>query len=89
MFRFTIRELVLLTIIVAMGWGWWVDHRRLLAAAEATHLEAMIAKLKATLAESRLNNPKWNPRAERTTPSLFEGPGIVVVPDEAIPLRVH
>ena len=25
MFRFTIRELVLLTIIVAMGVGWWLD----------------------------------------------------------------
>jgi hypothetical protein len=25
MFRFTIRELVLLTIIVAMGVGWWID----------------------------------------------------------------
>jgi hypothetical protein len=28
MFRFTIRELALLTIIVAMGVGWWVDHRQ-------------------------------------------------------------
>jgi hypothetical protein len=25
MFRFTIRELVLLTLVVAMGAGWWVD----------------------------------------------------------------
>jgi hypothetical protein len=29
MFRFTIRELVLLTVIVAMGLGWWVHVRRL------------------------------------------------------------
>lgn len=29
MFRFTIRELVLLTVIVAMGLGWWVHARRL------------------------------------------------------------
>ena len=29
MFRFTIRELVLLTIIVAMGVGWWLDSSRL------------------------------------------------------------
>jgi lipopolysaccharide export system protein LptC len=28
MFRFTIRELVLLTLIVAMGVGWWLDHQR-------------------------------------------------------------
>ena len=25
MFRFTIRELVLLTLVVALGVGWWVD----------------------------------------------------------------
>jgi hypothetical protein len=29
MFRFTIRELVLVMVIVAMGLGWWFDHRRL------------------------------------------------------------
>jgi hypothetical protein len=29
MFRFTIRELVLLTLVVAMGVAWWMDHRRL------------------------------------------------------------
>ena len=26
MFRFTIRELVLLTLVAAMGVGWWLDH---------------------------------------------------------------
>ena len=25
MFKFTIRELLLLTVIVAMGVGWWID----------------------------------------------------------------
>ena len=29
MFRFTIRELVLLTLVVAMGVGWWLDHSAL------------------------------------------------------------
>jgi len=29
MFRFTIRELVLLTLVVALGVGWWLDHRGL------------------------------------------------------------
>jgi hypothetical protein len=29
MFRFTIRELILLTVIVAMGAAWWVEHRTL------------------------------------------------------------
>jgi hypothetical protein len=32
MFRFTIRELVLLTLVVAMGVGWWVDRSRLATA---------------------------------------------------------
>jgi hypothetical protein len=27
MFRFTIRELVLLTLVVAMGVAWWLDRR--------------------------------------------------------------
>jgi hypothetical protein len=29
MFRFTIRELLLLTVIVAMGVGWWIDRSNL------------------------------------------------------------
>ena len=29
MFRFTIRELVLLTLVVAMGVGWWMDRSQL------------------------------------------------------------
>jgi hypothetical protein len=29
MFRFTIRELVLLTLVVAFGVGWWLDRRGL------------------------------------------------------------
>ena len=29
MFQFTIRELVLVTVIVAMGLGWWLDRTHL------------------------------------------------------------
>jgi hypothetical protein len=35
MFRFTIRELVLLTLVVAMGVGWWLDRLRLSRAENA------------------------------------------------------
>jgi hypothetical protein len=28
-FRFTIREIVLLTLVVGLALGWWIDHRRL------------------------------------------------------------
>lgn len=38
MFRFTIRELVLVTIVVAMGLSWWLD-RASLAAAKAEAVE--------------------------------------------------
>jgi hypothetical protein len=34
MFRFTIRELLLFTVIAALGVGWWMDHRRLQAGSE-------------------------------------------------------
>jgi lipopolysaccharide biosynthesis regulator YciM len=41
MFRFTIRELVLLTLVVAMGVGWWISHYRL-----ATVNRELLASLK-------------------------------------------
>ena len=28
MFRFTIRDVLWLTVVVAMGIGWWLDHRQ-------------------------------------------------------------
>ena len=49
MFRFTIRELVLLTVIVAMGVGWWLDHRRLLAIVAATEIRVVEVKRLAQL----------------------------------------
>jgi hypothetical protein len=35
MFRFTIRDLVLVTLVVAMGVAWWLDHQRGVAACNA------------------------------------------------------
>jgi hypothetical protein len=35
MFRFTIRDVVLLTVIVGICVGWWTDHRRLRSQLEA------------------------------------------------------
>ena len=29
MFRFTIRDVLWLTVVVALALGWWVDHRRI------------------------------------------------------------
>ena len=45
MFRFTIRELVLLTLVVAMGVGWWLEHRlHLSSAAQVQALETKVAE---------------------------------------------
>ena len=41
MFRFTIREVVLLTVIVAMGVSWWLDHRHQLSGAGIWRYRAM------------------------------------------------
>ena len=48
MFRFTIRDVLWLTVLVAMGAGWWVDHRR--AGAEVDRLYSELVR-----------NIKWTP----------------------------
>jgi hypothetical protein len=57
MFRFTIRELVLLTAVVALACGWWLEHRGVIAplaklaeyeAAEQRELERQAAEKKKT-----------------------------------------
>lgn len=35
MFRFTIRELLILTVTAGLAVGWWLDHRALAPLAEA------------------------------------------------------
>ena len=46
MLRFTIRELVLLTLVVAMGVGWWLEHKsHALLAEKARSLEDVNAEL--------------------------------------------
>jgi hypothetical protein len=37
MFRFTIRDVLWLTALVAMGVAWWVEHGRLLATRSHAH----------------------------------------------------
>ena len=43
MFRFTIRDLVLLTALVSLGVAWWLDHRRLAIAQD--RLDTIVAEL--------------------------------------------
>ena len=49
-FRFSIRDLLLLTVIVALAIGWWLDHRKLtrensvqLTVYSLAHLDAKLA----------------------------------------------
>jgi len=43
MFRFTIRDMLWLTVVVALGAGWWVDHR-ILAGSDKERLEALLSQ---------------------------------------------
>jgi hypothetical protein len=36
MFRFTIRDVLWLTVVVALAVGWWIDHREQVWGREAT-----------------------------------------------------
>ena len=56
MFRFTIRELVLLTLVVAMGVGWFIDHR-----AQAWNQHVSDSKLH--LVVGKLNELGWTLKA--------------------------
>ena len=41
MFRFTIRELVLVTAVVALGTGWWAERRKLRAEVQQLNSEVL------------------------------------------------
>jgi len=43
MFRFTIRELVLITAIAGLSFAWWLDHRRFIVAQD--RLDTIVAEL--------------------------------------------
>jgi hypothetical protein len=40
MFRFSIRELMLLTLAVGLSAGWWLDHKATTARYAASHMQA-------------------------------------------------
>ena len=48
MFRFTIRDVLWLTVVVALGVGWWASNRRATVQLEATvsHTESLRLQLK-------------------------------------------
>ena len=42
MFRFTIRDVLWLTVVVALAVSWWIDHRTLAPAANAFRTQQSI-----------------------------------------------
>ena len=57
MFRFTIRELVLLTLVVAMGVGWSVDRARLVVTRESYRKRAEWSELESKFLRIKLGYP--------------------------------
>ena len=51
MFRFTIRDLLWLTLVVALGMGWWLDRQRLRDDCQELQMELQRANGRATLLE--------------------------------------
>jgi hypothetical protein len=43
MLRFTVRELLLVTLSVGLGLGWWIDHRANAKAAEDARMLALFS----------------------------------------------
>lgn len=81
MFRFTIRELVLLTLVVAMAAGWWVDrsalawrHAQSVATAERLRdrLDAADPQWRARDEQARIPN-KFDQAPEDPTVAYFVG----------------
>ena len=45
MLRFSIRELLLLTLVIALSIGWWIDRRRLLVEVKSLREELSVTPM--------------------------------------------
>ena len=88
MMRFTIRELVLVTVIVAMGAAWWIDRRAQFSdansraekhQAEVARLQLEIANLNNLIDQIRLMNAWWK-SPQRSAAQDGSASGIVPPP---------
>ena len=71
MFRFTIRELVLLTLVVALGVGWWVDQSALRSQLRSMRSELEEAQIAAVRFAEKLRTERE--RAKPEWPAEFRG----------------
>jgi hypothetical protein len=56
MFRFTIRDLLWLTVMVALGVGWWLDHRAWVQKYSATAHDSEIWQARTEQLQTRVDN---------------------------------
>ena len=70
---FSIRDIALVTMIVALVLGWWVDHRSSQMTIQAKDSE--ITKARRDLVIEKLENPaRWVNNREPTFPALAPSP---------------
>lgn len=59
MFRFTIREILLLTATAGIGTAWWLDHSRQASVIEAWKGKAATVENRVTVLEMVLEDDSW------------------------------
>jgi hypothetical protein len=71
MYRFTIRDLLWLIVVVTLAVGWWLDHRHF-----DSFDRAMILSLKKQSQEGREwgENPQLSPNADANPPAALNEP---------------
>jgi hypothetical protein len=74
-FRFTIRDLLWLTVVVAFAVGWWLDHRRLTADPFPNNLSLIIGsgqeEAGSTIIEGTADEKKSDPPAPQLKPGTI------------------
>ena len=72
MFRFTIRDVLWLTVVVAMGVAWWIDRRQLTEyhrRVEELQAEALVNSFDDVEAGKKLWQEKLNAELNKTRPN--------------------
>ena len=89
--KFSIRDLLLVTVIVALAAGWWVDHRKRLADAihlqegwNATKKELTIAKHRAVIEKNMAGKRPGEVIA--SLQYLGDGRGAYRMPNSSVPV---
>jgi len=78
MFRFTIREMFLVVVIVALGVGWWVDHRNMAGQLAGANRWRHAAGAAEVVLKNLGWKTKWKLNEDRL--EVFDGPSSWQIP---------